>query len=78
LPPFTAQGTIALAVVSIDENSNSQVIVENCAPYEVTIERNNHTGLVEIEDDELIPLTDNTDAKICASIRENTPKHPMR
>jgi len=46
-------------------------MVENCAPYEVTIERSNLMGLLEIEEDELIPLTDDTAAEICAAIKEN-------
>ncbi len=49
-------------------------MIKNCAPYEVTIERNNLLGLVEIEEDELIPLTDDTTAKICAAIKDNIPK----
>jgi hypothetical protein len=62
------------AVVHIDENNNCKVMIKNCAPYEVTIERNDLMGLVEIKEDELIPLTDNTAAKICATIKENIPK----
>jgi hypothetical protein len=49
-------------------------MIENCAPYEVTIERNDLLGLVEIEEDKLIPLMDDTAAKICASIKDNIPK----
>jgi hypothetical protein len=30
----------------------------NCAPYEVTLERGDILGLIEIEEEELIPLTD--------------------
>jgi hypothetical protein len=74
--PRNPRITGVLAIVSIDENSNCQVMVENCAPYEVTIERDDLMGLVEIEDDELIPLTYNTAAQICASIKENIPKYP--
>jgi hypothetical protein len=38
------------------------------------IERNYLLGLVEIEEDELISLTDDTAAKICAAIKDNIPK----
>jgi len=72
--PGTPTITGVPAVVSIDENSNCKVMVENCAPYEVTIERSNLMGLLEIEEDELIPLTDDTAAEICAAIKENIPK----
>jgi hypothetical protein len=68
--------TGVLAIVSIDENSNCQVMVENCAPCKVIIDRNDLMGLVEIKEDDLIPLTDDTAAKICASIEENIPKYP--
>jgi hypothetical protein len=51
-------------------------MIKNCAPYKVTIERNDLLGLVEIKDDKLIMLTDNTAAKICASIKDNIPKTP--
>ncbi len=34
-------------------------------------------GIVEIEDDELYPHTDNTAAKICASIKSNIPSTPQ-
>jgi hypothetical protein len=73
-------GTLTLtgvpSLVSMDKKPNCQIIIENCAPYEVTIERNDIMGIVEIEDDELYPLTDNTAAKICASIKSNTPNTP--
>jgi hypothetical protein len=68
--------TGVLAVVSIDENNNCKVMIKNCAPYEVTIKRNNLLGLVEIKEDKLIPLTDDTAAEICAVIKDNIPKTP--
>jgi hypothetical protein len=68
--------TGVLAIFSINDNSNCQLMVENCAPCEVIIDRNDLMGLVEIEEGELIPLTDDTAAKICASIEENIPKYP--
>ncbi len=74
--PGTPTITGVLVVVSINENSNCKVMVENCAPYEVTIERNDLVGLMEIKEDELILLTDDTAAKICAAIKENIPKTP--
>ncbi len=64
------------SLVSIDENHNCKIIIENCAPYEVTIERDDIMGIVEIKDDELYPLTDDTAAEICASIKSNIPSTP--
>jgi hypothetical protein len=61
------------SLVSINKNQNRQIIIKKCAPCEVTIERNDimgivSIGIVEIEDDEIYPLTDDTVAEICASI----------
>jgi len=36
------------SVVSFDENNNCKVMIKNCAPYEITIERYNLLGLLEI------------------------------
>jgi hypothetical protein len=63
------------SLVSI-KNQNCKVVIENCAPYEVTIERNDIMGLVEIEEDELYPLTDDTTSEICASIKSKIPDNP--
>jgi hypothetical protein len=38
------------------------------------IEENDLMGLVEIEEDKLIRLTDDTAAEICTAIKENIPK----
>jgi hypothetical protein len=64
------------SLVSINENHNGKVVIENCPPYEVTIERNDIMGIVEIDDDKLYPLTDDTAAEICASIKRNIPSIP--
>jgi hypothetical protein len=55
------------------------IIAQDCqtlTPYKVTIERNDLLGLVELENDELFLVTDNTAAKICASIKNKIPKTP--
>jgi hypothetical protein len=54
----------------MDNNNKCKVMVENSAPYKVTIKRDDLMELVEIEEDELIPLTDNNAADICVSIQE--------
>jgi hypothetical protein len=58
----------------MDKNNNCKIIVENCAPYDVTIERNNLIGLIEIEEEELVPLTDNVISSVCADIHAKLPK----
>ncbi len=63
-------------LVSIDNNQNCKIIIKNCAPYEVTIERKDIMGIVEIEEDEMYPLTDEAAADICSAIKSNIPNTP--
>jgi predicted aspartyl protease len=56
------------SLVIIDNNQNCKVVIENCAPYDVTIERNDIMGIIEMEEDKMYPLTDDATAKICAII----------
>jgi hypothetical protein len=62
--------------VSIDSKQNCKIVIENCAPYEVTIERNDLIGIVEIEEDEMYPLTDKAATDICSAIKSNIPNTP--
>jgi hypothetical protein len=64
------------SLVSIDSNQNCKIVIENCAPDEVTIERNDVMGIIEMEEDEMYSLTDETAADICASIKSNIPSTP--
>jgi hypothetical protein len=41
------------SLVSIDSNQNCKIVIENCAPYDITIERNNVMGIIEMEKDEM-------------------------
>jgi hypothetical protein len=43
------------SLVSIDNNRNCKIVIENCAPYKVTIERGDIMGIVEIEEDDVPP-----------------------
>jgi hypothetical protein len=52
------------SLVSIDKNQNCKIFIKNCAPYEVTIERNDIMGIMEIEEDKMYPLTDEAAADI--------------
>ncbi len=64
------------SLVSIDSNQNCKIVIENCAPNEVTIKRNDIMGIMEVEEDEMYPLMDEAAADICASIKSNIPSTP--
>jgi hypothetical protein len=62
------------AVVSIDKNNNCKIIVDNCAPYDIIVDRNGVIGFMDIEMDELIPMEDSTIAAILNDIEKHLPK----
>ncbi len=57
------------AIVSIDKNNN-------CAPYDVTINRGDILGIMDIEKDELIPMEDSTISAILQNM--NIPRETRK
>jgi hypothetical protein len=66
------------AVVSIDKNNKCKIIVDNCPPYNVIIDRNDVIGFMDIETDPLIPMEDSTIASILNDIEKHLPKVPKK
>jgi hypothetical protein len=67
-----------LAIVSIDKNNNCKIVVDNCAPYDVRIDRNDVLCIMETESDELIPLEDSPISSILSDIDKHLPKVPKK
>ncbi len=53
------------SIITIDKNNICNIIVENCAPYDVTLDRDNILGIMEVEEEELVPLTDDFITTVC-------------
>jgi hypothetical protein len=66
------------AIVSIDKNNNSKIVLDNCAPYDVTISRNDILGIMDAEPDEPIPMEDSTISAILQDLDNKLPKVPKR
>ncbi len=66
------------AIVSIDKNNNCKIIVVNCAPYDVIIDRNDLLGIMDAEPDNLIPLEDSTISAILQNIEKLLPQVPKK
>jgi hypothetical protein len=49
-------------------------VVENCAPYDVTLEKDDILGVMETEQNELVPLTDDFISSVCQDIHNLFPK----
>ena len=76
--PRTPTITGMPAIVSIDKNNNCKIIVDNCAPYDVIIDRNDILGIMDTESDDLIPLEDSTISAILSDIDKHLPKVPKK
>jgi len=45
------------ALVSLDSYKNCKVIIDNCAPYNIVLPRNEILGVLEFETQQCLPLT---------------------
>jgi hypothetical protein len=61
-----------------DKNNNCKIIVDNCAPYDVIIGRNDILGFMDIETYELIPMEDSMIAAILSDIEKHLCKLPKK
>ncbi len=66
------------AIVSIDKNNNCKIVLDNCAPYDVTISRNDILGIMDAEPNEPIPMEDSTISAILQDLDNKFPKVPKR
>jgi len=62
------------SIVNVEENNICNIVVENCAPYDVTLERDDILGIMETEEEELVPLTDDFISSVCQDIHNCFPK----
>jgi hypothetical protein len=67
-----------LAIVLIDKNNNCKIVLDNCAPYDVTISRNNILGIMDAEPDDPIQMEDSTISAILQELENKLPKVPKK
>ena len=53
------------SIVNVDENNICNIVVENCTPYDVTLEREDILGVMETVEDKPVPLTDDFLYHLC-------------
>jgi len=66
------------AWITLDTYKNCKLIIDNCAPYDITIPRNEILGVLEFETDQCVPLNEDTVASIIANIEQKFPKVPKK
>ncbi len=62
------------SIVNVDEKNICNIVVENCALYDITLERDNILGIMETEEDKLVPLTDDLISSMCQDNHNHFPK----
>jgi Retroviral aspartyl protease len=61
-------------VVTVDKNNNRKIVIDNCALYDVTIDRNDILALMDRETEQLQPLEDSVISAILTDIDQKLPK----
>ncbi len=54
------------------------MVIDNCAPYDVVIARNEILGVLEFEPEECIPMTENSISAIISDIHQRFLKVPKK
>jgi hypothetical protein len=62
------------AIINMDKNNICSIVVENCVPYNVILERDDILGIIEIKEEEMVPLMDDFISSICQDIHNCFPK----
>jgi hypothetical protein len=63
-------------VVSIDKNNNCKIVIDNCAPFDVTIDRNDIIAIMDKETEQLQLLDEETISVVLSDIDKRLPKEP--
>jgi hypothetical protein len=53
-------------------------VIDNCAPYDITIDRNDIIGLMDVETEQHQPLKDSVISAILSDIDKRLPKVPKK
>jgi hypothetical protein len=64
------------AIVTIDKNNNCKIVIDNCAPYDITIDQNDIIALMDKETEQLQPLEDSVILAILTDIDKKLPPVP--
>ncbi len=62
------------AWVSLDTYKNCKISIDNCAPYNIVLPRNEIIGVLEFEPEQCLPLNEDTVASIISNIEQKFPK----
>jgi len=62
------------SIINVDEKNICNIVVENCTPYDITLEREDILGVMETVEDKPVPLTDDLISSVYRDIHNRFPK----
>jgi hypothetical protein len=66
------------AWVTLDNYKNCKLIIDNCAPYDIVLPRNEIIGVLEFKSEQCLPLNEDTVASIISNIEKKSPIVPKK
>ena len=66
------------ALVTLDKYKHCILVINNCAPYDITLARNEVLGVLELEPSKCIPLNEKTISGLASNIHGQLPKVPKK
>jgi hypothetical protein len=66
------------ALVTLDKHNHCKLVIDSCAPYEVTLARNEVLDVLEFEPDKCIPLNETTISALISDFHGQLPKVPKK
>jgi hypothetical protein len=66
------------ALVMLDKYKNCKLVIDNWAPYDIVLARNEILGVLEFKPEECIPLNEQTISAIILDIHQKFPKVPKK
>jgi len=66
------------ACVTLNNYKNCKLIIDNCAPYDIVLSRNEILGVLEFESEQCLPLNEDSVASIISNIEQKFPKVPKK
>jgi hypothetical protein len=58
----------------MDSYKNCKIIIDNCAPYDIVLPRNEIRGVLQFEPEQCLPLNEDTVTSIISNIEQTFPK----
>jgi hypothetical protein len=66
------------ALVTLDKYKHCKLVIDNCAPYEITLAINEVLGVLEFEPDKCIPLNERSISALISDIHGQLPELPRK